>query len=63
VNSRSTDTSVIFKGLTKVNIRPIGENSPDLVTLIGGPTFHFHVFRFLAFFLVLKVDLRPSGKK
>jgi hypothetical protein len=29
-------TSVIFKPLPKVNSRPIGENPPNLVTLIAG---------------------------
>jgi hypothetical protein len=29
-----TVTSVIFKELAKVNIRPISENSPNLFTLV-----------------------------
>jgi hypothetical protein len=31
------DTSVNFKILPKVTNRPIGENSPNLVALIGNP--------------------------
>jgi hypothetical protein len=29
------DTSVIFKRLPVVNYRPLGENSPNLVTLVS----------------------------
>jgi hypothetical protein len=35
-------TTVIFKPLPKANNRPIGENSPNLVTLLGGRAEKFH---------------------
>jgi hypothetical protein len=34
-------TSVIFKKLPKVNNRPLGENSPNLVTLLQRPILNF----------------------
>jgi hypothetical protein len=33
------DTSVIFKLLPKVNNYPLGENSPNLVTLFAFPAY------------------------
>jgi hypothetical protein len=41
VAQKICSTSVIFKKLPKVNDRPIGENSPNLVTLFLGQLYDF----------------------
>jgi hypothetical protein len=44
-NPKVSATSVIFKKISKVNNHPMGENSPNLVTLVAGKRTEIRIMR------------------